>query len=106
MKTQKNIRISKLTEQQIAEMIDRLGMSQTELITMAVNEFYKKSMEEKMDEKMIGYDDFANWHTANGTDTVNDATLRAAYEVYKILFAEGGKEFADDKICGHPVWNK
>jgi hypothetical protein len=81
-------------------------MSQTELITMAVNEFYKKSMEEKMDEKMIGYDDFANWHTANGTDTVNDATLRAAYEVYKILFAEGGKESADDKICGHPVWNK
>jgi hypothetical protein len=100
-KKQISLRISGLTEKQMAELTDALGMNQTELVTVAINEFYQK-----MEEKMIGYDDFANWHTAYGTDTVDAPTLKAAYEVYKILFAEGGKEYADDKICGHPVWNK
>ena len=66
----------------------------------------KQAMEDKMNEKLIRYDDFVNWHTANGTDSVNDATLKAAYEIYKKLLADGGKEYADDKICGHPVWSK
>ena len=36
----------------------------------------------------------------------NYAQLKQAYEVYKRLFTEGGKEFADDKICGHEVWDE
>ena len=55
-------------------------------------------------EKMIGFEEFADWHSPDGE--VIDSKLAEAYEVYKRLFTEGGKEFADDKICGHEVWDE
>lgn len=36
------IRINKITEGQIAELREKLSMQQTEIITMAVNDFYDK----------------------------------------------------------------
>ena len=47
MKKLISIRISLLTETQLAELTSKLGMTQTDIITMAVNDFYDK-MEEKM----------------------------------------------------------
>lgn len=105
MKTQKNLRVSKLTEQQIDELTERLGMSQTELITVAINEYHKK-MEDKMtDEKIISFDDFCDWHTVHSLDDISPDKLREAYNVYLRLFLEGDAEYADEKITGHPVWN-
>ena len=49
MKTQKNIRINKITEQQISDLQARYDLQQTEVITMAVDKFYQSKMEEKME---------------------------------------------------------
>ena len=54
---------------------------------------------------MISYNDFKSWHTANGNDVVEEKTLREAYYLYTMLYNAGGKDYADDKICGHSVWN-
>lgn len=105
MKTHISIRINKITEQQIAELRQRYNLQQTEVITMAVDQFYKSKMEDEMEqEKLIGFENFCEWHNPDGV--VTDSKLIEAYEVYKKLYAEGGREFADDEICGHPVWNK
>jgi hypothetical protein len=47
MKKLISLRISALTEAQLHELTTKLGMSQTETVTLAVNNFYDK-MEEKM----------------------------------------------------------
>ena len=49
MKTHISIRINKITERQIAELRQRYNQQQTEVITMAVDQFYKSKMEEKME---------------------------------------------------------
>jgi len=54
--------------------------------------------------KLISFEDFTDWHTAHGLEYIAPETLRAAYEVYIKLFNQGGKDFADDQICGHEVW--
>lgn len=46
--------------------------------------------------------DFGEWHNPDGA--VSEKKLAEAYEIYKSLFTQGGKDYADDKICGHPVW--
>jgi hypothetical protein len=53
---------------------------------------------------LMSYEDFTEWHTANGADQVNDDLMRRAYAVYADLVKEQGKEAADDLICGHDVW--
>ena len=55
---------------------------------------------------MISYEDFKSWHTDKGNDAVEEKTLQEAYTIYTVLYKEGGQEYADDKICGHSVWNK
>jgi hypothetical protein len=54
---------------------------------------------------LISYEDFTDWHTAQGADLANDDLMRRAYAVYADLVKESGKEAADDLICGHEVWN-
>jgi hypothetical protein len=54
---------------------------------------------------LISYENFTDWHTAHGTEQVNDDLMRRAYAVYADLVKESGKEAADDLICGHEVWN-
>ena len=58
----------------------------------------------KIIDDLISFEDFTDWHTAQGSDYIAPETLRAAYEIYTQLFNQGGKEFADDQICGHKVW--
>lgn len=48
MKKQISMRLSALTETQLTELTSKLGMNRTELITLAVNNFYQKMIEEKM----------------------------------------------------------
>lgn len=99
MKTHISIRLNKITEQQIAELRERFDLQQTEVITMAVDKFYQT----KMEDGMINFEEFCEWH--NPDNTISEDKLREAYEVYKSLFVDGNKDFADDKICGHPVWD-
>ena len=54
---------------------------------------------------MMTYEEFRDWHTANGLDTVSDTIMRAAYEVYRVMYIMYGTDYANDNICGHDVWN-
>jgi len=54
---------------------------------------------------MITYDEFKNWHTANGLDTVSYPVMLAAWEVYRTMYIMHGADYANEKICGHEVWN-
>jgi len=56
-----------------------------------------------MDEKLINFEEFSEWHNPDGQ--VTDSKLSEGYEVYKNLFAENGKDFADETICGHEIWD-
>lgn len=55
---------------------------------------------------IISYKDFVAWHTAHGTDDIPEEILQRAYKIYCNLAAEHGIETADEKICGHEVWEK
>ena len=57
-----------------------------------------------MNKQIISYDDFKDWHTAHGTDQVNNDLMLRAYAIYINLVKDHGKEYADDAICGHEVW--
>ena len=52
MKKQISIRISTLTETQLAELTSKLGMTQTEVMSHAVESYYQK-MEDKMNTEKI-----------------------------------------------------
>ena len=47
MKSQLNQRISSLAERQIAALQEKLGVSKTELITLAINQIYEKEIKMK-----------------------------------------------------------
>jgi hypothetical protein len=65
MKAQLNLRISGLTERQIAALQERLGVSKTELITVAINRIYEKEIE-IMKVKVIRYSkEHEHWYTFN-----------------------------------------
>ena len=53
MKTHISIRLNKITEKQIAELRERYSLQQTEVISMAVSEFYKSKMEDEVKEVKI-----------------------------------------------------
>jgi len=65
-----------------------------------------QNLKAREDYNMINYDDFKDWHTANRLDHISDKTIKKAYYIYTMLYNIGGKEYADDKICGHPIWNE
>ena len=54
MKKQVSMRLSALTETQLAELTSKLGTNRTEVVTLAVNEYYNKNkLEEKMNKKQL-----------------------------------------------------
>jgi len=55
---------------------------------------------------LLTFEDFCDWHTASGTEKVSIELLKEAYNIYKELLDYAGKDYADDKICGHPIWGK
>ena len=62
--------------------------------------------EQKNDTTIISYEEFREWHTANGADYVPDDTMQRAYVVYGALIETGGISYAVDRICGHPIWGE
>lgn len=53
---------------------------------------------------MITYEQFKEWHTAGGLDTVSERRLKRAYEIYTNFYDQAGEEVANDLICGHEIW--
>lgn len=74
MKKQISLRISALTESQLTELTSKLGMTQTDIVTMAVNNFYDM-MEEKMNTKILSqaHYDIIDWIGDDG-DTIHNMT--------------------------------
>ena len=66
MKSHISIRVNKITERQIAELRERYSLQQTEVITMAVNQFYKSKMEDRMSTKTLL--DYAREQVAAGNN--------------------------------------
>ena len=50
------------------------------------------------------YEEFVEWHTAHGNEDVPEKLLKRMWILYTALVEEFGKEYADDKICGHEGW--
>lgn len=79
MKTHISIRLNKITEKQIAELRARYSLQQTEVITMAVNEFYKSKMEDEMKEIKIAKG--ADCVLVYGTEIIGDIITNRSISV-------------------------
>ena len=79
MKTHISIRLNKITEKQIAELRARYSLQQTEVIAMAVNEFYKSKMEDKMNEVKIAKG--ADCVLVYGTEIIGDIITNRSISV-------------------------
>ena len=75
------MRISALTESQLTELTSKLGMNRTEVISLAVNDFYDK-MEEKMNSKTLSqaHERVIEWVGTDG-DFVENLTDQQARDM-------------------------
>lgn len=86
MKKHITMRISALTEFQLTELTSQLGTSRTELITLAVNDFYNK-MEEKMSSKnqlTQAHYDIIDW-VGDNPDFINSLSAQQARDMLRWL---------------------
>lgn len=84
MKKLISLRISPLTETQLTELTSKLGMTQTDVVTMAVNDFYDK-MEDKMNTVLTqAHYDIIDW-IGTDNETVENLTDDQARDMLKWL---------------------
>jgi len=84
MKKLISLRISALTESQLSELTSKLGMTQTNVVTMAVNDFYDR-MEDKMKTVLSqAHYDIIDW-IGSDKETIENLTDDQARDMLKWL---------------------